>query len=165
MRDPASRPRLERQHVVGQEGKSSRDKRGAERRLAVSAIAQEGDGLAIDDHCRGVQRLIAERQQREGQRLPEQIGCQRGVGGFTQAVVLDGPSVGRNQTLEQPCPAQIRRAVRKSPAVEPVSGRTRNLLQFAGARKARGPAGLEAARQDAPERQPAETKAEENLRG
>ena len=59
MRKPASVASLEREHVVGENRESPCEKRGSQRRLSVSAVAEERDSFTVDDHRRRVQRFSA----------------------------------------------------------------------------------------------------------
>jgi hypothetical protein len=59
-------------------------------------------------------------------------------------VVFDSASIRRNQEFEEAGPAQVRRAVWKPPAVEPITRRTWNPVPLAGAFKARRTTGSKA---------------------
>ena len=89
MHGPTGAPSLEDDEVVGENRESAGEQRGAERGFSVPAVAQERDRLAVDDDNRAVQRLNAERDEREGEDLAEQVDAERFPGGVLQPTVAN----------------------------------------------------------------------------
>ena len=116
---------FKRDQVVSENRAPARQQRRAERGFPVAAVAQKRDCFSLDVHDRAMQRIDAERQERKGKHLTEQVDRERFEAGPLLPVVQDPMPVRRDQELKESRPLEVGGPIRQPTTGEPVFCRAR----------------------------------------